>query len=125
MSSRLWIGMLMFYVLAIVICNVIEGAQMTQGVSTDLDYMTATDTTKSTDTAGNIANFVTLGPNALGTFGKIIFFDYTMFKDIHNIDPATGRPRANDFAIIRYLLITIGVVMVVELVITLRQIISK
>jgi hypothetical protein len=125
MSSRLWIGMLMFYILAIVICNVIEGAQMTTDISTDLDYMTATGETKSTDTAGNIANFVSLGPDALATFGKIIFFDYTMFKNIHDIDPATGRPRANDFAIFRYLLIAIGVVMIVELVIVLRQIISK
>jgi hypothetical protein len=125
MSSRLWIGMLMFYILAIVICNVIEGAQMTTGISTDLDYMTAHDTTKSTDTAGNLANFITLGPDALGTFGKVIFFDYSMFKDMNNLDPVTGKPMANDFAIFRYLLIAIGVIMIVELVIVLRQIISK
>ena len=125
MSSRLWIGMLMFYVFAIVICNVIEGAQMTQGVSTEMTSMTQYSQTKSTDTAGNVADFWTMGANTLATFGKIVTFDYTMFKNIHDIDPATGRPRANDFAIFRYLLIAIGVVMIVELVIVLRQIISK
>jgi len=125
MSSRLWIGMLMFYVLAIVICNVIEGAQMTTTISSDLDYMTAHDTTTSTDSNSNKANFVTLGPDVLGTFGKIIFFDYTMFKDVNNLDPVTGKPMANDFVIFRYLLIAIGVIMIVELALVLRQIISK
>jgi len=122
MSSRLWIGMLMFYVFAIVICNVIEGAQMTQGVSTDMTSMTQYSQTKSTDTAGNVADFWTMGANTLSTFGKIVTFDYTMFKDY---DPATGTTTANDFAIFRYLLIAIGVVMIVEIVIVLRQIVSK
>lgn len=122
MSSRLWIGMLMFYVLAIVICNVIEGAQMTTGISTDMTAMTQYSQTKSTDTAGNTADFWTLGANTLSTFGKVITFDYTMFKDY---DAGTGTTTANDFAIFRYLLIAIGAVMVVELVLVLRQIISK
>ena len=122
MSSRLWIGMITFYVLAIVVCNVIEGAQMTQGISSDLSYMTQYSQTKSTDTAGNVADFWTVGANTLDTFGKIVTFDYTMFKDY---DPGTGTSTANDFAIFRYLLIAIGIVMVVEIVIVLRQIISK
>ena len=122
MSSRLWIGMLMFYVLAIVICNVIEGAQMTQGISTDMTSMTQYSQTKSTDTAGNVADFWTMGTNTLSVIGKIVTFDYTMFK---NYDPATGTTTANDFVIFRYLLIAIGAVMVVELVLVLRQIISK
>ena len=125
MSSRLWIGMLMFYILAIVICNVVEGASMTSTISTDLDYMTAHDKTTSTDSNSNKANFVTMGPNVLITFGKIIFFDYTMFKDVNNLDPVTGEPMANDFAIFRYLLIAIGIIMIVELAIVLKQIISK
>ena len=122
MSSRLWIGMLMFYVFAIVICNVIEGAQMTQGVSTDMTSMTQYSQTKSTDTAGNVADFWTMGTNTLSTIGKVVTFDYTMFK---NYDPATGTTTANDFAIFRYLLIAIGAVMIIEFVIVLRQIISK
>lgn len=125
MSSRLWIGMLMFYVLAIVICNVIEGAQMTTGVNTDMTSMVQHSQTKSTDTAGNVADFWTVGASTLSTIGKVITFDYTMFKDVNNLDPVTGLPMANDFAIFRYLLIAIGVVMVVELVIVLRQVISK
>ena len=122
MSSRLWIGMITFYILAIVVCNVVEGAQMTQGISSDLSYMTQYSQTKSTDTAGNVADFWTVGANTLNTFGKIVTFDYTMFKDY---DPGTGTSAANDFAIFRYLLIAIGIVMVVEIVIVLRQIISK
>jgi len=114
--------MIFFYVLAIVVCNVIEGAQMTQGISSDLSYMTQYSQTKSTDTAGNVADFWTVGANTLSTFGKIVTFDYTMFKDY---DPATGTSTANDFSIFRYLLIAIGIVMVVEIVIVLRQIISK
>jgi hypothetical protein len=66
-----------------------------------------------------------MGTNTLDTFGKVVTFDYTMFKDIHNLDPVTGKPMANDFAIFRYLLIGIGIVMIVELVLVLRQIISK
>jgi hypothetical protein len=114
--------MITFYVLAIVVCNVIEGAQMTTGVSTDLTYMTQYSQTKSTDTAGNIADFWTVGTSALSTFGKIITFDYTIFKDY---DPGTGTSTANDFAIFRYMLIAIGIVLVFEIVIVLRQIISK
>jgi hypothetical protein len=117
--------MLMFYILAIVICNVIEGAQMTATISTELDTVTAHDNTKSTDSVGNVADFISLGPSALATVGKIIFFDYTMFKDINNIDPVTGKPMANDFAIFRYLLIAIGVVMIIELFIVIRGSISK
>jgi hypothetical protein len=125
MSSRLWIGMITFYVLAIVVCNVIEGAQMTSTISTDLGYMTEHKQTSSIDTAGNAADFWTVSVNMLNTFRKVIFFDYTMFKDVNNLNPATGEPMANDFAIFRYMLIAIGIVMVVEIVIVLRQIISK
>ena len=115
----------MFYVLAIVVCNVIEGAQMATGISTDITPMSQYSQTKSTDTAGNVADFWTVGASTLGTIGKIVTFDYTIFKDIHDIDPATGLPRANDFAIFRYLLIGIGIVMIIELIIVLRQVISK
>ena len=122
MSSRLWIGMLMFYVFAVVICNVIEGAQMATGISTDMTALSQYSQTESVDTAGNKADFLSLGGNVLSTIGKVITFDYTMFKDY---DPGTGTSTANDFAIFRYLLIAIGAVMIVELVIVLRQIISK
>ncbi len=114
--------MITFYVLAIVVCNVIEGAQMTQGVNTDMTAMVQHSQTKSTDTAGNVADFWTVGANMLSTFGKVVTFDYTMFYDY---DAGTGTSTANDFSIFRYLLIAIGIVMVVEIIIVLRQVISK
>jgi hypothetical protein len=122
MSSRLWIGMITFYVLAIVICNVIEGAQMTTGISTDMTPMTQYSQTKSTDSAGNTADFWTVGASTLATIGKVVTFDYSVFKDY---DPGTGTSTANDFVIFRYLLIAIGAVMIFELILALRQVISK
>jgi hypothetical protein len=122
MSSRLWIGMITFYVLAIVVCNVIEGAQMTQGINTDMTSMTQYSQTKSTDTVGNISDFWTPGVNALATIGKVITFDYTIFKDY---DPGTGTSTANDFVIFRYLLIAIGFVMVLEIILAIRGSVSK
>ena len=122
MSSRLWIGMLMFYVLAVVICNIIEGASMVQGVDTSMTNLTQYAQTESVDTAGNKANFWELGKSTLATIGKIITFDYSMFYDV---DPSTGVKTANDFSIFRYLLMGIGAVMVVELAIVLKQVISK
>jgi hypothetical protein len=122
MSSRLWIGMIFFYVLAIVVCNVIEGAQMTTGISTDMTSMTQYSQTKSTDTVGNIADFWTVGANTLATIGKVVTFDYTMFKDY---DPGTGTSTANDFAIFRYLLIGIGFVMILEIILAIRGSVSK
>jgi hypothetical protein len=125
MSSRLWIGMITFYVLAIVICNVMEGAQMTATVNTDLGFMTEHKQTATVDAVGNTADFWTVSTNMLNTFRKVIFFDYSMFYDINNLDPVTGKPMANDFAIFRYMLIAIGIVMVVEVVIAIRGSISK
>jgi len=95
---------------------------MATGISTDMTALSQYSQTESVDTAGNKADFLSLGGNVLSTIGKVITFDYTMFKDY---DPGTGTSTANDFAIFRYLLIAIGAVMIVELVIVLRQIISK
>ena len=121
-SSRLFIGMIMFYIMAQLICNLVEGQSMVYGVSTDMTSGTQYQQTTSTDTSGNKADFWTMGANTLSLIGKVVTFEYSLFYDV---DPATGAVTANDFSIIRYLLIAIGIVMVIELVIVLRQIISK
>ena len=95
---------------------------MVQGVNTDMTYMSQYSQTKSTDTAGNTADFWNIGANTLGVIGKVVTFDYSLFYDV---DTVTGVKTANDFTIFRYILIAIGIVMVIEMVIVLRQVISK
>ncbi len=115
----------MFYVLAIVICNVIEGAQMTQGINSEVGKMTQYEQPTSTDSNQNKANFWNVGADVFSTIGKVITFDYTIFKDMKNVDPVTGLAPANDFSIFRYLLMAIGAVLAIEIAIVFKQIISK
>ena len=119
MSTRLFIGMITFYILAIVVMNVIEGQPMVHGIDTDMTAGTQYNTVQSTDALGATTNFWTLGANALGVIGKVVTFDYTIFKDV---DPATGLAVPNDWAILRYILIAIGIIMIWETVIVLRSI---
>lgn len=122
MSTRLFIGMITFYILAQVMCNVMDGNPMVQGVSTDMTAGTQYSQVTSEDSNQNTANFWTMGASTLSTIGKIVVFDYSMF---YEVDPVTGVKTANDWSLIRYLLIAIGIVMIIEFVIVLRQIISK
>lgn len=115
MSAKLWIGTIMFYIIAQVLCNVVDGSAMITN-STDLSGMTGSSVTQSQDTTGTPATYMSMGSNFFSSLGKIIFFDYTVFR---NVDGT-----ANDFVIIRYLLIAIGVVILIESAVVFRQILA-
>jgi hypothetical protein len=117
MSSKILIGMLMFYVLCQVICNFVDGnAMVTSANVADLNNASATSVTTSADTSGTPAQYVTMATSFFATIGKIAFFDYTVFR---NIDGT-----ANDWAILRYLLICVGIAILIEVAVVFRQIIT-
>ena len=116
MSTRLFIGILTFYILAQVICNFMEGNNMV----TNANIIEAQENlehqhTTTIDTGGTEGSFIS---KSVTFITKVVFFDYSMFYDI---DPVTGAKTSNGFVIIRYLLIAIGVVMLIELAITFRK----
>ena len=115
MSAKLWIGTIMFYIIAQVLCNIVDGSAMITS-STDLAGLSESSVTQSQDTTGTPATYVSMGTGFFESLGKIVFFDYTVFR---NTDGT-----ANDFAIIRYLLIAIGIVILIESAIIFRQILS-
>lgn len=117
MSSKILIGMLMFYVICQVVCNFVDGnAMVTAANVADLNDASATSVTTSTDTSGTPAQYVTMAGSFFTTIGKIAFFDYTVFR---NTDGT-----ANEWVIVRYLLICIGIAILIEVAVVFRQIIA-
>lgn len=115
MSAKLWIGTIMFYIIAQVLCNIVDGSAMITN-STDLSGLVDSSVTQSQDTTGTPATYFSMGTNFFASLGRIIFFDYTIFR---NIDGT-----ANDFVLMRYLLIAIGIVILIESAIVFRQILT-
>lgn len=117
MSTKILIGLLMFYVLAQVICNFIDGSAMYSSTNVaDLNSATESSVTTSSDSSGTPAQYISMGMGFFTTIGKIAFFDYTIFR---NTDGT-----ANDWVILRYLLICMGIAILVEMAVVFRQIIS-
>jgi hypothetical protein len=117
MSTKLFIGIIMFYIIAQVLCNIVDGnAMVTAANVADTGDLANSSVTTSTDSSGTPATYVSMAGSFFTTVGKVIFFDYTIFR---NLDGT-----ANDFVILRYLLIAIGIVIIVETAIVFRQIIA-
>ena len=119
MATRLLIGMITFYILATLICNVGEGQAMAHSINTDMEAGLGHNTVQSTDALGATTTFWTMGANTLGLIWKVVAFDYSLFKDV---DPVTGTATANDWAILRYMLIAIGIAIVIDFIVVLRSI---
>jgi hypothetical protein len=119
MATRLLIGMITFYILATLICNVGEGQAMAHSIDTDMEGGLGHNTVQSTDALGATTTFWTATTNTLALIWKVVWFDYSVFKDV---DPATGDPVANDWAIVRYMLIAIGIAIVIDFIVVLRSI---
>ena len=115
MSTKLWIGIIMFYIIAQVLCNIVDGLAMMTSTD-DLAGLSSSSITQSQDTTGTPATYVSMAGGFFSSLGKIIFFDYTIFR---NLD---GTP--NDFVLIRYLLMAIGIVILIESAVIFRQILS-
>lgn len=116
MSTKLLIGTLMFFIVAQVLCNIVDGSAMYANTSAINDNMTQSSLTQSSDSSGTPATYVSMGQGFFSMFNKVVFWDFTIFR---NTD---GTP--NDFVIIRYLLICIGIALLIELAVTMRQIIA-
>jgi hypothetical protein len=113
MSSKILIGMLMFYVICQVVCNFVGGnAMVTAANVADINNASSTSVTTSSDTSGTPAQYVTMGQSFFAAIGKIAFFDYTVFR---NTDGT-----ANEWVIIRYLLICIGIAILIEIAVVFR-----
>lgn len=113
-NIKLFIGLIMFYVLAQVWCNATDGLYMlTNANASDLGDLSSSSVTTSTDSSGAPAQYVAAGASFFTTVGKVVFFDYTIFK---NTD---GTP--NDWSLLRYLLIVMGLAILVDAGIVFRQ----
>lgn len=117
MNAKIWIGMLMFYVICQVVGNFVGGNAMVTGANVaDLNNASSSSVTTSTDSAGTPAQYVSMGSSFFSTAQKIAFFDYTMFR---NTDGT-----ANEWVILRYLLICIGIYLLVDAAVVFRQLLS-
>lgn len=139
MSTKLFIGTITFYILAMFICNVLEGSPMTTASNVqDIQDMQEHGVTTSTDTSGATATYVSSSTGFFGAIAKIVTFDYSLF---YNIDASCtneadcslvdGRWQgetstckvANDLSWLRYLLMALGIVIIIEAIMVFRSII--
>jgi len=117
MNAKLFMAFLMVYVIAQVLCNIVDGNTMFTGANlADTGKASSASLTSSADSSGTPASYVAMGNDFFSTVSKMAFFDYSLFR---NLD---GTP--NDWVIIRYLLICWGIVTLVEMAIVFRQIIA-
>ncbi len=115
MSTKLWIGTIMFFIIATICCNVVDGNNMITSTS-DLAGLQSSSVTSSQDTSGTPATYFSMGANFFSSLWKMVTFDYTVFR---NTD---GTP--NDWVVIRYLLIAVGIAIIIETALVFRQILS-
>ena len=117
MSTKLFIGTLMFYVIAQILCNICDGnAMVTNTNVADIGGLGTSSVTTSTDSSGTPAQYVAMGSSFFTVVGKLVFFDFTVFK---NLDGTS-----NDWIILRYLLICLGIMLLVETAIIFQQIVA-
>lgn len=115
-NARLWIGAISLYIILQIWCTAIEGTSMyNQALATDVEQMVQHEQTTTTTSLGNTITFF---DKAWDFVSKVVFWDYTIFKDV---DPTTGENTANQLAIFRYLGIAVGFVLLVDLVVILRR----
>jgi hypothetical protein len=117
MNTKIFMTFLMVYVIAQVLCNIVDGNTMFTNTNVaDINSLSSASVTSSSDSSGTPAQYVAMGDSFFTTIGKVAFFDYTLFR---NLDGT-----ANDWVIIRYLLICWGIVTLVEAAVVFRQIIA-
>lgn len=117
MDKGLFFFFFFFWITSQLICNFVDGnAMFTSTNVADLSGSMSSSTTMSTDTSGTPAIYVSMGNTFFEKLNKLVFFDYTVFR---NIDGT-----ANDFVIFRYMLIVVGIVMLITAAIAFRSIFS-
>ena len=128
MSTRLLIGVLFFYVLAQVICNIMEGESYIVTEDNQAEIVSMTDYSETTTTEAATGGVVSFFDKSWTFISQLVFFDYALFYDIETgytsatCATAGGTWQsgdstckiANQFTIIRILLMCIGVLIIIE-----------
>jgi hypothetical protein len=116
-NIKVFISILAFYVAAQLLCNIVDGnAMYTSANVSDLGSLSSSSVTTSSDTSGAPASYVAPGNNFFTVINKIAFFDYTIFR---NVDGTV-----NDWVILRYFFICIGIALLVDAALVFRQLIA-
>lgn len=117
--TRLLIGMLFFYIFAQILCNIGEGNQPTTNTDlTDMQAMTQFNTTTTSSSSQPSQAYPTASPTLWNKISQILFFNYSLFYDY---DPVTGNKTPNIFMLLRYFLVAIGIVILIDLAIAFTQ----
>jgi hypothetical protein len=120
-NAKLLIGLLWLWVILQGFGNIMESSQTI--TSSDVtDYVSAQDhtMTETASSTGTGINFVDIATGAWSILGKVFLFDYSVFKDVENLD-VNGNASTNEFTIVRVLLIMVGAVMWIELAILFKN----
>ena len=72
MSAKLWIGTIMFYIVATVLCNIVDGSAMITS-SNDLAGLSESSITQSQDTTGTPATYVSIGTGFSNRWARLYF----------------------------------------------------
>jgi hypothetical protein len=108
------------------VLNIYEANAMTEGTDvTDLAVYNATTT--SVDTGGNVLvslwNGIVDNPIISGGIdwvNKYMLFDYAFFRDLNSSPDSRGEYPFNDFVILRWLLVAIGITFIFQIVLSLK-----
>ncbi len=121
-NPRMLISFLFLFTISQLVCNMFEGNEMYANMNiSSADNATEFTTTTMGDSGGGTSTLVSAGNSIWHFMSKLLFFDYTIF---YNVDSVSGEKTANDFSIFRYLLICMGIVMWIDLALTLRKVIA-
>jgi hypothetical protein len=125
-SSKVLIGIFWLYVLLALMLNFYEGAAMQR--DTDITDMAGYSSTTSTlDTGGNIATTIwqSVLDSPVGTViswvNKYFLFDYLFFRDLNAVPDSDGQYPYNDFVLLRWLLVAIGIVLIIQIAISSKS----
>lgn len=126
-SSKVLMGLIILFILSTVLLNMYQSIAMTTNTSV-FEMITANTeniTGTNPDTTGKIN--VAIMSSVLSTtksigdwINKYFLFDYAFFRDLHSTpNPVTGEYPFNDWVILRWMLVAIGAVVLLQLVISL------
>ena len=125
-SSKVLIGIIWLYILFTLVLNIYEANAMT--ANTDVTELAVYDTTStSLDTGGNLLigvwNGIVDNPiisGGIDWINKYLLFDYAFFRDLNSSPDSRGEYPYNDFVILRWLLVGIGIAFIFQIVLSLK-----
>ena len=119
---KAFVGIMWFFILAQMICNMWGGRDMYDNanpypISVDKsDNYTIYQTDQTVDSLGKTTSVPNFDIGQVGDFfAKLFTFDYPIFENDDGTD--------NDFVVIRWMLVCVGLIMWIELFLTIRRMI--